>query len=253
VTDPATNTTTTVSSLVVDPNGTPTAGQTAFVVLADGNVVLVKSATAGANALYNDYDQTFTGTGGNDPNYIPTDTLTITAINGNAVTVLNSAGNSSSTLVTAEMTETTYQGLFAGGATEANPVMPPNTTSASSAGVRDIQYGAGGDGGRDGALFVPPTSGDDGSPGPPINTSSSQSVNTGSVGVEIASIGGTGGNGGNSYASFWDGRSGGSGGAGGSVIYEETVPSATQTNDPCIAANSCTVVQTSGANNYGIF
>src|SRR6185437_2152148 len=89
--------------------------------------------------------------------------------------------------------------------------------------------------------------------GPPINTSSSQSVNTGSVGVEIASIGGTGGNGGNSYASFWDGRSGGSGGAGGSVIYEETVPSATQTNDPCIAANSCTVVQTSGANNYGIF
>src|SRR5215469_12275065 len=84
VTDPATNAATTVSSLVVDPNGTPTAGQTAFVVLADGNVVLVKSATAGDNKLYNDYDQTYTGSGGTDPKYDPAGTLTITAINGNA-------------------------------------------------------------------------------------------------------------------------------------------------------------------------
>src|SRR5215472_9590220 len=70
VTDPSTGNPTTVSSLIVDPNGTPTAGQTAFVVLADGNVVLVKSATAGSNSIYNDYDQTYTGGGPTDPNYV---------------------------------------------------------------------------------------------------------------------------------------------------------------------------------------
>ena len=43
VTNPLTGMTTTVSGLIVDPDGTPTAGATAFVQTADGDVFLVKA------------------------------------------------------------------------------------------------------------------------------------------------------------------------------------------------------------------
>ncbi|WP_131726347.1 autotransporter outer membrane beta-barrel domain-containing protein [Ruegeria denitrificans] len=105
--------------------------------------------------------------------------------------------------------------------------------------MNQVVYGSNGSNGRDGALFVPPSSGGDGDDGPTQTQSLSSDVNaTSNVGWEIGSVGGDGGNGGDSYLSFWDGRDGGDGGKGGTVTATQTSSSA---------------IQTSGSGNDGIF
>src|SRR5262249_24928871 len=102
------------------------------------------------------------------------------------------------------------------------PVPPPTPIIQNGAsGVKYVLPGANGSNGRDGALFVPPSSGGSGDPGPSgWDYTNNTIVNaTNRPGVEVGSVGGNGGNGGDSYASFWSGRDGGNGGAGGSFTF----------------------------------
>jgi len=219
VTNPITNTATTVAALIVDPVGTPTAGNTAFVRTADGYVFLVK--TVGEKFYNNDN---------------PPLEFQITAISNGDAIVANALAAAPISFALGQTTVEFNNG-FAGADTPGSVTPPEEVVGAD--GVKQVVYGNNGSNGRDGALVVPPNSGGDGAAGPLNEKTLTQNVNTGTkIGWEIGSVGGNGGSGGDSYLSFWDGRDGGDGGAGGRVI-------ATQ-------AQSSTI-QTTGDNHHGIF
>ncbi|HYD28092.1 autotransporter outer membrane beta-barrel domain-containing protein [Brevundimonas sp.] len=125
------------------------------------------------------------------------------------------AANVASTLATVSSI-TTAPGGPAGG----NFTLPAGAGDINA--FSDIRRGDGGDGGRDGALFVSANSGEAGDAGPDFTldvgdaSTSITTVSAGLPGVIAASIGGNGGNGGDGYLGA-SGASGGSGGAGGNV------------------------------------
>ncbi len=213
VTNPVTGLATTVSELIVDPDGTPTAGESAFVRTADGYVFLVKGV-----------GETFYNAEVTDDNGDPLAFLVISA-NATANTVELRAihpdwsDGQTYTLAT-RLSDAQYEDEFSGGSVDP-PVIIPNVDVVGSVGVTRVWYGSPGDNGRDGALVVPPESGDDGDAGPtvtyPLPGDPGTITATNRIGIEIGSIGGRGGNGGDSYASVWGGRGGGDGGRGGTV------------------------------------
>ncbi|MCF3973213.1 autotransporter outer membrane beta-barrel domain-containing protein [Paracoccus salsus] len=219
VTNPITGLETTVSSLLVDPAGTPTAGDTAFVQTADGYTFLVKSA---GETFYNSDS--------------PPIAFTITAIASGSASVTSSEATGSVDFPTGQTTASFDSDFNSSGTT---PPIPDPVNVTGPNGVQQVVTGQAGSNGRAGALFVPPATGGNGATGPTqIQTLSSDVNATSNIGWEIGSVGGAGGRGGNSYLSFWSGRDGGDGGAGGRVIATQ---SATST------------IQTSGTNNYGLF
>jgi hypothetical protein len=221
VTNTLTGAVTTVTALIVDPAGKPTAGDTAFVQTADGYSFLVKSV---GETFYN-----------GDPDPVA---FLIVAISGSTVTVeSDQEGNRVTADFEGVLTNAEFDSAFNSSGTPGD-LQPPISVVGPN-GVRQVVYGRDGSNGRAGALFVPPTSGGNGENGPTQIQSLSTDVNaTSNIGWEIGSVGGDGGTGGSSYLSFWSGRSGGNGGAGGTVI-------ATQTGS--------STIQTSGNNNHGIF
>ena len=202
VTNPVTGMATTVSDLVEDPAGTPTAGTVAFVQTADGYLFLV-------NKVAGDYIYA--------PGTPPTP-LHIVSIDNTAHTmVVESIDNPGQNSVPMS-TRAPYVQIF--GAAPPAPIQPTPVSTVGASGVRIVNPGSHGSGGRDGALVVPPTSGDDGGVAAPLNYTNPSSLiisTTNQIGIEAGSVGGNGGNGGDSYASVWSGRSGGRGGAGGIV------------------------------------
>ncbi|MDA7965324.1 hypothetical protein [Ruegeria sp.] len=210
---------TTVSALIVDPASTPTAGTTAFVETADGYVFLVKSA---GETIYNSDN--------------PPLAFDIVSISGTTAQISNSGATGTSSLST-QLTQSQYNTNFNSSGTPGTVTPPVNVSGPN--GVNQVVYGQNGSNGRDGALFVPPSSGGDGDNGPTQSQSLGSDVNaTSNVGWEIGSVGGNGGNGGDSYLSFWDGRDGGDGGRGGTVNATQTAGS---------------TIQTSGLDHEGIF
>ena len=202
VTNPVTNTATTVSSLMLDPAGTPTVGTTAFVITADGYAFLVKAV---GQIIYNQ-------------DVPPVGFLIVSENTTNKTVDLRLASDSSAPIATLArgLLNTDLQAEFLGADTPGFPTAPILVTGAN--GVRDVRTGDSGRKGRNGALFVPPKSGGDGDPGPLVVYDNTINISTtNQIGIEAGSIGGNGGNGGNSYASFWSGRDGGDGGAGGPV------------------------------------
>ena len=136
VTNPATGEVTTVTALIVDPVGTPTAGNTAFVVTADGYAILVKAV---GEIIYN--------------NDSPPLGFTIMSQNTVAQTVQLCASPPSGP--TASLA---YQGTYANlqnqfGTTPAPPVVTPPVVVTGAGGVSRVYTGDGGDNGRDGALL----------------------------------------------------------------------------------------------------
>ena len=221
VTNPETLLATTVSELIVDPVGTPTQGTTAFVRTADGYAILVKPV---GQIIYN--------------NDSPPLAYTILSQNivTKTVTLTADAGVHTASLE--------YQGTYANlqaqfGVAPPPPVVTSPVVVSGAGGVRKVYTGDGGSNGHDGALFVPPGSGGNGSTGPTVNYTTSFNISTSNqIGIEAGSIGGKGGNGGDSYLSFWSGRDGGNGGAGGTVSVTNA---------------SGYQVATTGDNMYGIF
>ncbi len=219
VTNPVTSGTTTVSGLLVDPAGTPTPGAVAFVQTADGYTFLVKTS---GQTFYN--------------SDVPPVAFQVTGVAGNNATV-TSAGASGPATFPVGQTTAAFDTNFNSSGTPGTVTPPVNVSGPN--GVRQVIVGNGGSNGRDGALFVPPSSGGNGAAGPAQTVTLSSNVNaTSNIGWEVGSVGGSGGNGGDSYLSFWDGRDGGDGGAGGNV-------NATQSASSDIAA--------SGAANHGVF
>ena len=219
VTNPLTGVPTTVSALLVDPAGTPTAGDTAFVQTADGHTFLVKVA---GGVFYN--------------NDSPPVAFTITGISGGHADITSPDATGSAAFPLGQTTAA-FDASFNSSGTPGDLTPPVDTVGPD--GVRQVVFGQDGSNGRAGALVVPPSSGGDGKPGPLQEQTLVTDVNaTTKIGWEVGSVGGKGGKGGNSYASFWSGRSGGDGGAGGRVV-------ATQANG--------STIRTSGADLYGIF
>ena len=201
VTNPETGMSTTVSALITDPAGTPTAGNTAFVRTADGYVFLVKAVN---EIVYNN-DTPPVGF-----KILSQDTMAKT------VTLQNPADTSKTATLGYEILYTTLQAQFFGADTPGTT--PPPVLAAGVNGVRVVNAGANGSNGRDGALFVPPNSGGNGATGPAASYTTSFNISTtNKIGLEVGSLGGNGGNGGDSYLSFWKGKAGGDGGAGGPV------------------------------------
>ncbi len=219
VTNPVTGLDTTVSALIVDPASTPTAGTTAFVETADGYVFLVKSA---GDTIYNSDN--------------PPVSFGIVSISGTTAEISSSGASGTASLST-QLTLSQYNSGFNSSGTPGT-VTPPQDVSGPN-GVNQVVYGQGGSNGSDGALFVPPSSGGNGSTGPTQTKTLSSDVNaTSNIGWQVGSVGGDGGNGGDSYLSFWDGRDGGDGGKGGTVNATQSTGS---------------TIQTSGSDNDGIF
>ena len=221
VTNPITPLDTPVTNLLVDPASAPTAGDTAFVQTADGYTFLVK----GVGEVFYNQDT-------------PPEPFTITGICGTDATVTTPEATAPITFPTGQTTTDFDSGFNSSGST--NPPTPPVITSGTD-GASYVLYGDNGSNGRDGALFVPPSSGDDGDDGPsfsfPPPTFSDAIVATSKPGLEVGSVGGNGGDGGDSIFSFWDGKRGGDGGDGGDVTVTQGASSS---------------IQTSGDNNYGI-
>ncbi|WP_411958428.1 hypothetical protein [Paracoccus homiensis] len=219
VTNPVTGLETKVSALLVDPAGTPTAGDTAFVQTEDGYTFLVKSA---GETFYN--------------SDTPPVAFTIDSISGTNA-VIASADATGLADFPLRQTTSDFDSSF-NSTGSAGTLQPPVDVSGPN-GVRQVVYGRNGSNGRDGALVVPPSSGGRGDDGPLQQQTLSSDVNaTSNIGWEIGSVGGRGGQGGDSYLSFWSGRDGGDGGAGGRVIATQSASS---------------TIQTSGSTNYGIF
>ena len=219
ITNPLTNKPTTVANLLTDPEGTHTAGETAFVQTADGYTFLVKSA---GEKFYNS-DK-------------PPVAFTIVSISGDEAFVSSPASDGTAGFHVGQKTES-FDADFSSEGTDGIQKMPVKVSGPN--GVKQVVFGQNGRNGRNGALFVPPRSGGDGQNGPEQTVTLSSDVKaTSNIGWEVGSVGGDGGKGGNSYASFFDGRDGGDGGAGGTV-------NATQ-------AASSTIV-TEGDDHYGIF
>jgi hypothetical protein len=222
VTNPATGATTTVSALIVDPAGTPTAGATALVRTADGYVFVVKGV---GQFIYNS----------------DTPPLGFKIVSADAATHTvqidaDPPGGATAPLST-QMTFATYQSLFFSSGTP-GAVTPPVSVTLPT-GVTVVEKGNGGSNGRDGALVVPPESGGDGATGPAVNYTTSFNISaTNQIGLEAGSLGGKGGSGGDSYLSVFDGRDGGDGGKGGAV---------TVTNAAGVQ------ISTTGGDSHGIF
>ena len=224
VTNPVTGMSTTVSALITDPAGTPTAGNTAFVRTADGYVFLVKAVN---EIVYNN-DSPPLGF-----KIISQDTMAQT-VQLQAQTNPVSATNAT---LGYQILYTDLQAQFLGADTTGST--PPPVLVAGVNGVRVVNAGSNGSNGRNGALFVPPHSGGNGAPGPAASYTTTFNISTtNKIGLEVGSLGGNGGHGGNSYASFWSGRDGGDGGAGGPV---------TAINDTGFQ------IATTGDDMYGIF
>ncbi len=231
VNNPVTSAATTVSALVVDPSGTATAGAVAFVKTADGYIFLVKEI---GEVIYN----------GDSPpqGFLITAKDTTTKIASLTPTPPDpdESKNEPFTL--------SYQALTTDTAVVDLLTPPPGSPGApaespevtgGAAGIRLVGVGSGGSNGRNGALFVPPSSGGNGSTGPTVTLSNNTVISANNqIGIEIGSVGGSGGRGGSSYASFWSGRKGGDGAAGGVVNL---------TNNISIQ------VATTGNNMHGIF
>lgn len=223
VTNPVTASTTTVSGLMLDPAGTPTAGATAFVQTADGYAFLIKSID---QIIYNQD--------------APPVGFKILSKDTTAKTVtlqLASDATAPTATLSYQLLQTDLDAQFAGAETP-GVVTPPILVTGAS-GVKLVSTGDGGSNGRNGALFVPPTNGGDGDDGPAVSYTNTVNINTSNkIGIEAGSVGGKGGKGGNSYASFWEGRDGGDGGAGGPVT---------------VVNNAGIQVATNGDNMHGIF
>ncbi|MEM6467328.1 MAG: hypothetical protein AAF679_12620, partial [Pseudomonadota bacterium] len=218
VTSPKTGNTTTVTGLVQDPAGTPTAGTTAFVETAEGNVFLVKSA---GDLIYNDDGLAYE----------------IVSISGTTMTLDAEPFEGTTTDFSTQPTQTEFDQEFVGVVDPGTPASSNSVTNTS--GVERIETGKSGDSGRAGALFVPPTDGKDGDDGPAATYNGSLGISTtNKIGIDARSLGGKGGKGGASYLSFWDGADGGDGGDGGPV---------TVTNQ------SAGSVTTTGTAKHGIF
>jgi len=221
VTNPVTGETTTVSGLIVDPVGTGTAGDTAFVQTLDGYVFLVKVV---GETIYN-----------KDTPPLAFDIVSL-GLTPNTVLVDAEGAGDPAELATRQLDSELQTHFF--GADEPGVETPPIDESGVN-GVRKVLTGDGGSNGRDGALFVPPKSGGDGATGPTVNLTNNTVVSTTDrIGIEAGSIGGKGGNGGDSYLSFWSGRDGGDGGAGGTVN---------------VTNNTGIQVATTGDGKHGIF
>ncbi|WP_217677245.1 autotransporter outer membrane beta-barrel domain-containing protein [Falsochrobactrum tianjinense] len=219
VTNPVNNETTTVSALLVDPAGTATAGDTAFVQTADGYTFLVKSA---GNQFYN--------------SDTPPVAFTITSISDSLAVVTSSEATGTADF---PVGQTTLDFNASFNSSESPGILIPPVDVTGPNGVKQVIYGRDGSNGRDGALFVPPSTGKGGDTGPANDKTLNENVNaTSNIGWEVGSIGGDGGKGGDSYASFWSGRDGGDGGTGGRVIA---------------AQDASSTIQASGDGNYGIF
>ncbi|MFD0892672.1 hypothetical protein ACFQ5Q_03490 [Luteolibacter ambystomatis] len=231
VNNPATSSSTTVTALIKDPTGTPTAGTVAFVKTADGYIFLVKAV---GDVIYN---------GDNPPQGFTIQSKDTTA---KTVTLVpfpadpDPAKNGTATLpYQALATNTSIDGLLnPGGGTAGSAAVAPAVVGGA-AGVKIVGVGAGGSNGRAGALVVPPSSGGNGATGPNVsNTNTTVISTTNQIGVEIGSLGGNGGNGGSAYLSVWSGRNGGDGGKGGNVSF---------TNSGGIQ------IATTGDDKYGVF
>ncbi|MBC2886317.1 autotransporter outer membrane beta-barrel domain-containing protein [Ochrobactrum sp. CM-21-5] len=219
VTNPVTGATTTVSALRIDPAGTATAGNTAFVETADGYTFLVKTA---GEVFYN--------------NDTPPVAFTVTSVSDGTAIVTSAEATDSATFSLGQSTAA-FNANFNSSGSEG--VLTPPINVSGPSGINQVNYGKNGNDGRAGALFVPPSSGGDGATGLTNTQTLSSNVNaTSNIGWKIGSVGGNGGKGGNSYASFWSGRDGGDGGAGGNV-------NATQ--------SSSSTIKTTGDANHGIF
>lgn len=146
VTNPVTGLETTVTDVLVDPAGTPTAGDVAFVQTADGYTFLVKAV---GETFYNSDN--------------PPVAFTITSISGGTAEV-TSAQASGSADFPIRQTTTDFNSNFN---SSGNPgQLEPPVDVVGPNGVRQVVYGRDGDDGRAGALFVPPSSGGDGHDGP---------------------------------------------------------------------------------------
>ena len=223
VTNPITNQPTKVTKLIVDPAGTPTQGTTAFVQTEDGFTFLVKEV---GEFFYN--------------NDIPPLAFEIESISGGKAYVSTSTeedGQVKNISFDVGLATSEFEAYF--NSSESDGGVTPRVDDVAEDGVKQVEYGHNGKNGRNGALFVPPTSGGRGEDGPNVTKELSIDVKaTSKIGWEIGSVGGNGGRGGNSYVGFFGGRDGGDGGRGGNVV-------ATQT--------SSSTIQTSGADHYGIF
>jgi hypothetical protein len=223
VTNPLTAVDTTVSALLVDPAGTPTAGATAFVRTADGYIFLVKAV---GQTIYN----------GDAPpvgySIVSKDTVTMTV-------KLDVGGDALATLPYETLyTNPDVQGILFPPSDTAGTTTPPVKVT-SPTGIVDVEYGRNGSNGRGGALFIRPRKGGNGEAGPAVTvTNSTNILTTNQIGIEAGSIGGKGGNGGDAYADIFKGADGGNGGSGGPV---------TVTN------NAGVQISTTGDGKHGIF
>ncbi len=204
VTNPVTGDTTTVSALRVDPAGTATAGNTAFVQTADGYTFLVKTE---GEVFYN--------------SDAPPVAFVVASVDGDkaVVTSIQATGSAEFALVQSTID---FNDSFNSSGSEG--ILTPPVDVAGPNGVKQVIYGKNGSNGRAGALFVPPSSGGDGATGQTNTQTLSGDVNaTSNIGWEIGSVGGNGGKGGAAYVTFWNARDGGDGGAGGNVNATQLV------------------------------
>ncbi|WP_395744507.1 hypothetical protein [Prosthecobacter sp.] len=226
VTNPVTGTSMTVSALIKDPAGTPTAGSTAFVLMgaAPGTVYAVLVKNVGDYVYNNDTPPL-------GFKILSKDTTAHT------VTLQNPANTSLTATLSYQGTDSAILGSFQGADTAGATTAP--TVVSGATGAIEIHIGQNGSNGRDGALFVPPRSGGDGAVGPNSSYTTGFNISTtNQIGLVVGSQGGKGGNGGDSYLSFWDGKDGGNGGAGGTVT----------------AVNSTGIqIATTGADMFGIY
>ncbi|MEN9924839.1 MAG: hypothetical protein RL268_965, partial [Pseudomonadota bacterium] len=155
-----------------------------------------------------------------------------------AVTLKNLTTNTSQVVATAQ--PLSGDGSSGSGANTI-PFTPP---SGSENTIYEVKKGGDGGNGRDGAIFVPATSGGDGATGPTIDKVvvgplSITAVPNSPAGIYVASIGGDGGDGGSSYLNLaGGGKPGGAAGAGGTVN---------------LSVGSGVTISTSGNQVYGIF
>jgi hypothetical protein len=223
VTNPVTNLPTTVSALVVDPDGTPTAGATGFVQTQDGYTFFVKSV-----------GETFwiNGTSLKEVKVLPKEPV------DPAGTVRIQSLGGAQEVQPINMLTSSYDAQFnpAPGMDGDPPLVPK--PSGPTLGYVYAQQGGNGRSGRDATLWIDGGRGGDG--GTPIGNiithSANLTVNTSaSSGITIYSIGGNGGNGGDIYFGWSDPGTGGKGGAGGLINLTNNAQ-----------------IQTSGNGNHGI-
>ncbi|OKH17140.1 hypothetical protein NIES208_10680 [[Limnothrix rosea] IAM M-220] len=201
VTNPTNGTTTTVTGLRRDPAGVPTAGDVAWVDTADGDSFLVKTA---GDLVYAEDDASIF--------------FRVVSVNlAGEEFVLDADADLSTTDDRIAFDNFATTTIFPDTTVEPT-IQPPPINEAGADGITKIEQGNNGGNGRNGALFVPPRSGGDGSNGPTVNSTNNTDINaTNRIGMEVASIGGDGGDGGDSFASAFSGRSGGDAGDGGAV------------------------------------